>query len=277
VQSVEDNGRTLEIYLHTTNVPGRVNKYQVSTSPGIAYRFSRNLADTDDTMKGALYGDTILGVVEGRWLAVRTAIAGKQRYLPLEKDGEILLDMSGRATAYPVSIPSGIAYRFSKKLTNRDDTMKGALYGDTIFGVVEGSWLAVTPATAGNLRYLPLEKDGEILLECLAGHLNAFQVSTSSGIAYRFSRNLADRDDTMKGALYGDTIRGVVEGSWLAVKLDGWSTSGQQRYLPLRRNGQILLKCLKHREKHQTPLDGPLERLLVFAFLVVLALLFGPR
>eukprot|EP00421_Protoceratium_reticulatum_P010162 CAMPEP_0168401752 /NCGR_PEP_ID=MMETSP0228-20121227/23269_1 /TAXON_ID=133427 /ORGANISM="Protoceratium reticulatum, Strain CCCM 535 (=CCMP 1889)" /LENGTH=317 /DNA_ID=CAMNT_0008415321 /DNA_START=92 /DNA_END=1042 /DNA_ORIENTATION=+ len=90
VVQIEDHGGQLIIHVETYLPAGRAQSHEVCASSGIAYRFSRNLQDIDETADGAMCGEIVLGVAQGSWLAVSSS-SKPQRYMPLLKRGQVLL------------------------------------------------------------------------------------------------------------------------------------------------------------------------------------------
>jgi hypothetical protein len=59
----------------------------------------------------------------------------------------------------------GCAYRKSKSMGDRDEGRQVVARG-TVTGVRDGEWIAVdVPARISTVRFLPIEKEGEILFE----------------------------------------------------------------------------------------------------------------
>ena len=58
----------------------------------------------------------------------------------------------------------GVAYRKSKNMGHRDEANRGPDARGTVIGVRDGEWIAVDVPGVGR-RFLPIEKEGEILFE----------------------------------------------------------------------------------------------------------------
>lgn len=134
----------------------------------------------------------------------------------------------------------GIAYRCSPDLDDRDAQRLGPMTGDLIHGTEENDWLRVLckcqepviqegqiPETE---RFLPiLVGSRRVLIEEASSEgdgLQIFRVDAKSdcgerdGIAYRFSRNIEDRDAQLLGPVTGDHIHGIEEDGWVRVTVD---------------------------------------------------------
>lgn len=128
----------------------------------------------------------------------------------------------------------GIAYRFSKAVEDMDMSAT-AIWGIVVTGTDEGDgWLRV-----GN-RYLPMAVNGvEVLTPKDATEFivdNRQLQSNAAGLAYRFSRNLEDKDlreGPVGGPPFGTIVLGVDMG-------DGW-VKVRNRFLPMEIDGARVL------------------------------------
>jgi len=170
-------------------------------------------------------------------------------------DTKLAEEYSMRCPPY-LSSTWGVAYRFSKNLEDRDDYLEGPAWGSVVRGVDRGDgWIYVPAAN----RFLPLLEEkteeaevpksfGLVPLQSTLGIWARRQVeaqewlderlaldytvecppelSHTSGVAYRYSKNLGDRDGELEGPAWDTTVRAVDRG-------DGWLyVPAVNRYIP---------------------------------------------
>eukprot|EP00440_Ansanella_granifera_P008686 gb/GFBE01009412.1/.p1 GENE.gb/GFBE01009412.1/~~gb/GFBE01009412.1/.p1 ORF type:complete len:247 (+),score=62.71 gb/GFBE01009412.1/:3-743(+) len=180
-------------------------------------------------------------------LTALASTATAAHYVPKNVQGvQVLKDLTnGKFQVLP---SSGVAYRLSKSLEDRDPS-QGADHNQILYGRDEADWVQVLKAA--KMVYLPKSVGNVQVLKDLGS--GNFQVLPKSGVAYRLSKDLEDRDGG-RGADHEHTIYGIDEGDW--VKTERLEKPGTVFFLPKEVAGKQVLTALPRNQFQVLPAPG---------------------
>jgi len=203
------------------NTPSReaaMVSYKCIIPNGVAYRNSKKMTDRirEKSKEGPRGGDVVTAVsVEGNWLKTIDGL-----WLPIVNlnDGKTFFMPAEMASYKCITLhPNGVAYRNSKKMTDRAISKRGPRRGDVVTAVwVEGDWLQTIDGL-----WLPTVNDGRKLF--IPAEMVSYKCISSnpSGVCYRNSKDIDDRSE--KCVRPNDVVTAVsVDGDWLKISDGLW-------------------------------------------------------